>query len=958
MEYPGGAGRSRLQAVAVNGMELKMILKRAFLCTLAFLLLSGASFAQEAVKDQVSCFTTWDDSYFYLAFKIDSPDVQATNSQPNSELAGDDAVEFYIETDNKHSAKITPACFSMSVSAAGGSNFRVGSESGALALTPVFAYKYGANIQGTNNNADDIDMGYNIEMAVPWQLFRRKGGPALGDMVSFNVIIRRHGDKSGSFFSLSPRVKTEEDILVPSKWSNLVFAAHTFGVATTSFDKILSAKYVVRSPLIDGLVGDKEWHQNTSFTIDLPMPPGFVYEAKFPVQRAVLARYVYWYQGDPRKKAPATPFTRADGSSILADVPAKGLGPWFSYDRVQWHKEELASMVGTGISIVLPDYLNAAGGADKGLDCLAAALTELRNEGKSYPMVGMYLDAGMLDAGSQTPGRIYARIKSFFDRIPRQFRAFAPAAKPYAGAPAAVVFLAGAKSLPSFSPAVLASCTQSFVRDFGCPLVWIADEGLADASAGLDGVAGVRDSRITVAAVRANDSCSSDWADAIAKNPMWVYCDAWNDFASGKCICQTRGLGSSRMDLVKGEIKRFLVARDYSAQYIRYDLPKVVSPKDLVQAEVTVRNAGNTIWRSLDGFALGYRWYRNGRYYGESKVRMPISSDVPPGDTVTIPIGIATVTALGTALPEGNCELRLEMIRLKDNKWFSALGDVPLMASIVVGPAPEWAASCVSCDVPNMVGAASTYAARVRLRNDGTRTWRNGVVKLNWRLVKAAGGDLVKEAKIALAKDCKPGTIADFSWAFSAAPGGKAAKNYKLDDPAGYKLILSFGSGEKANPVEQTVLTQAIGVHESDYGVRVVDSDIPATLAPGQSIAPKVVLRNYGAQPWDGKRTKIGYHWYSEDGAEAVWDGAAVPLKTTIQPGWPVVVTGSLVAPDREGVYTLVWDLMMDGKWLSPGSLSRGGDILPVRVEVTKNPPPPADAAGAAGTDPATQDKK
>jgi len=28
---------------------------------------------------------------------------------------------------------------------------------------------------------------------------------------------------------------------------------------------------------------------------------------------------------------------------------------------------------------------------------------------------------------------------------------------------------------------------------------------------------------------------------------------------------------------------------------------------------------------------------------------------------------------------------------------------------------------------------------------------------------------------------------------------------------------------------------------------------------------------------------------------------------------------------------------MMDGKWLSPGPLSRGGDILPVRIEVTKS---------------------
>lgn len=900
------------------------------------LVMSSVAFAQEIVKDQVSCFTTWDDTYFYLAFKVDSPDVQAAHTQPNTELTGDDSIEFYIETDNKHSMKITPACSSMGVSAAGGSYFRAGlTEAGEFSPVPAFNYKYGATVQGTNNNPDDIDMGYNIEMAVPWRLLRAKA-PSLGNMMSFNVIVRRHGDKPGSFVSLSPRVKTEEDILVPAKWSNLVFAAHTFGVATTSFEKILSAKYVVRSPLIDGVINDKEWHQNTSFAIDLPMPPGFVYEAKFPVQRTVLAKYVYWYQADPRKAAPVN--AKPDE---WADKPAQGVGPWFSYDRVQWHKKELLDMASTGVGVVLPDYAGAGHAADKGLDCLVAALTEMRNEGKSYPMVGMYLDAASLDEGSRTPGGLYSKIRAFFNRVPKQFRAFAPAAKPYAGAQAAIVVLAGAESLPAFSPATLGSCTQSFVRDFGCPIVWIGDKSFADTPAGLDGVMGSSGSRISVASVTSDNSYAAHWADAVKANPLWVYCDAWNDFASGKCVCETVQLGKRRMEYTKGEITRFMVSRDYSAHYLRYDIPKVIGPKELAQAEVTIRNAGNTIWRSLEGYALGYRWYRNGRYFGESKIRMPISRDVPPGDTITLPIGIATVTPTGAAMPEGSCEARIEMIRLKDNKWFSSLGDVPLMAPITIAKAPEWAASCVSCDMPNMLGVTSAYAVKARVRNDGTKVWRSGVVKLTCKITKTAGGELIKEMNAALAKECKPGTIGEFSWALSPAPTGKKAQPVKFDDPAGYKISLVLSSGDKANPFEKTVLSQAVSIFDTpDYGVRIVDSEVPEALAPGATIEPKVVLRNYGTLPWDGKRTKIGYHWFNEDGTEAVWDGTSNLLRTTIQPGWPVVVTASVTAPEREGVYTLVWDLMIDGKWLSPGPLSRGGDILPVRVEVRKNGTP------------------
>jgi hypothetical protein len=473
-----------------------------------------------------------------------------------------------------------------------------------------------------------------------------------------------------------------------------------------------------------------------------------------------------------------------------------------------------------------------------------------------------------------------------------------------------------------------------------------ASVDLTDTPTGFDGIVGA-DSRISVAAVKADDSCAADWSDAIAKNPMWVYCDAWNDFAGWKCICETSNQQARRLDLVKGEIKRFMVSRDYSAQYVRYDIPKVVSSKDLAQAEVTVRNVGNTIWRSLEGFALGYRWYRSGRYYGESKVRIPISRDVPPGDTITLPIGIAPITALGTVIPDGSSELRIEMLRLKDNKWFSSLGDTPLMAPIAIGQAPDWAATCVSCDAPNMAGAMSTYPIKVRLRNDGTRTWRNGVVKLNCRLTKASGGDLVKEIKVPLAKECKPGTTADFSIAFSPAAGGKKAAKISFDDPAGYRLSFVLNSGDKTDAVEQTVLSQIIDVFDADYGVRIVDSEVPETLAPGQSIQPKVVVRNYGTQAWDAKRTKIGCHWYNQDGSELQWDGSATLLKTSIQPGWPAVVTADVQAPQREGSYTLVWDLMIDGKWLSPGALSRGGDILPVRVQVTK---PGATDAGSATT--------
>lgn len=939
-----------------------MILKRALLCALV-LLCASAVLAEEPIKDRVNCYTTWDDSYFYLAFKVDGPDVEGVHSKPNTDITGDDQVEFYIETDNKHSATITPACSSMAVSAGGGSQFRAGSEKNTLDATPVFIFKYGTTVQGTVNNPDDIDMGYNVEMAVPWQVLRTRP-PSVGDMMSFNVIIRRHGDKAGSFVSMSPRVKSEEDALVPAKWVNVVFTAHTFGAATTSVEKIISAKYVIRSPLIDGVVNDREWHQNTSFSVDLPMPPGFVYEAKFPVQRMVLAKYLYWYQNNPRRDVPLQHVKRSDGSPEMCDLPAKGIGPWFSYDRVQWHKDELADMVATGISVVLPDYLGAAhdgpGLSDRGLDCMVAGLDELRTEGKAYPMVGMYLDASYLASDGQPikPEVLYARIKSFFDRIPAEFRAYAPAAKPNAGKAGAMVYVAHPVSVESWAPALLSACSDMFAKDFGCPLVWIGDSSFANAGNGFDAVAGSNTSRISIGAVTCDDSYDTQWTKTLDANPLWVYCDAWNDFSSGKCICATAKLGTRRVDSTKAHIKRFLVSRDYSARFLRFDVPKVISPKQIAQAEVTIRNAGNTTWRAADGYALGYRWYRDGRFYGESKVRRPLTVDVPPGDTVTVSIGIATITTLGTAIPEGNCELRLELIRLSDSKWFSALGDLPLMVPVTIGQTAEFDATLLSCTAPNMVGVGGSYPMTVRVRNDGTQNWPAGATKLECRLFRVPRGNANTPAvevpmpalRASIGKDCKPGEIAECKMDLMIAQNAKKPIDLsKSGDDWSYQLRFDMVNGAKRfseNGV--SMANRAIEVLDSDYGARIVDSELPASVSPGQNLDVKVVLRNNGVKTWDVKRTSIGYHLYNADGTELQYDGISTPIKTKVEAGWPAVVTAKVQAPTLEAKYTLVWDVMVDGKWLSTYPLSRGGDMLPVQFDVAKEavqatePTPPA----------------
>ncbi|MCL4500048.1 MAG: hypothetical protein M1335_07415, partial [Chloroflexi bacterium] len=96
------------------------------------------------------------------------------------------------------------------------------------------------------------------------------------------------------------------------------------------------------------------------------------------------------------------------------------------------------------------------------------------------------------------------------------------------------------------------------------------------------------------------------------------------------------------------------------------------------------------------------------------------------------------VNAQNAALSDGNYELRIELIRLSDNKWFSILGDQPLIVPLAVGATPEWGATYLAARTPVMAGTGQSYDMRVRVRNDGSQVWQKGVTKLACKLYKVS----------------------------------------------------------------------------------------------------------------------------------------------------------------------------------------------------------------------------
>lgn len=961
-------------------------LKKLILCLLC-ILCATVAFGQTPVEDKAQCYTTWDNIFLYLSFKVDCPDVQGKQSAPNADVTGDDCVLVYIDTGKNHAEAITPTTFLMAVSAAGGAQFSAGTEDGQLKPVSVHTFKYGTTVHGTLNNDDDIDNGYSVEVALPWTLLNAQP-PQPGDMMSFNIVVRRNGWKPNDFASLAPRVVKEEDVRDPVKWANLVLAAFAF-VATSGPEKVVSPRSIATPPVINGTIHDREWPKNSAFSVKLPMPAGFVYEAKFPIQRLLLAPYHYTLQRDPEKAAPYTKLTNPDGGIALQHFPDRNLGPWVSYDRVQWHKEQASDARAAGIDVFLPAYRgdaeSRAGFAVKGLDCLIAALLELRAEGKPYPLIGMLFDCSSLEkafagkpaANAESTRRaFYGMVKDFFDRVPPELRACSQTGKPDAGRLAPLLFTMNESALGGIDTALIDHVNKRFQTDFGSPLIWVSSDKQASDLARPDGKAAYgeqagpicdTESRIRICSVGAgyDDSAApaesgprivsrlggevyeEAWAQAIAGSPHWVVCGSWNNFAQGTDLCASREFGRKYIDATQASSERLAEKEDFRSQYLRCSVPGLIVTRGITQAELTIRNVGSSPWRTSEGCALGYRWYLGGRYFGESKVRRILDKDVMPGETITLTIGLATVDMQGTALPEADYQVRFELIRASDNKWFSTLGDQPLIVPVTVGETKEWLAEYVSCDAPVIAASGHTYQAKVRVRNEGSKTWPKGAVKIGWKLVKVANftqstQELLEsvpivEKRVLLAADCKPGEVATFVVPLDfRQPNGKPLPTWRPEYPWSYQIRFDIHNGEKwLSELGSREICRTVGLFDSDYGARIVDSSLPQTLSAGQSHVAKVVVRNNGVQTWDRKKTRIGYHWYHLDGSRMEWNGALSPLEADLKPGWPGVVNAKVTAPEYDGQYVLVWDVMIDDLWLSTLPITRGGDILPVTVTVT-----------------------
>jgi len=1014
------------QQRAAQGYNAPM-LKRFIPAALGLLLIFGRGQAAPTPADSDTArvpalYTTWDDYYFYVGAQVHDTKVNAVNTSPTSQPQQDDDIEVFMETDDVRASVRTPQTFQMAVSAANGAYFSQGDGSKIPQAKAVYTYKYAANVDGTLNSNSDTDVGYTVEIAIPWQELGRKGPPKPGTVWGFNVISRDRDSTARPaqrLFSLSPDVKSASDVQNPAKWGSIVFESG--GAGSTEGGRIVSPRVNLdRFPLINGSIVAGEWSSssrvafgteavkadaptvaqepNTNASpfdnpppsvtppaapvaqapapqavsappapisgtqvgaIDLPgggsikvvpggisapplvpqmtaavpqeapvgvggrrvnpLTPKYKYPkgykpsdpgvdltgsltlgaAKAP--KLVLAVYRVDYNADGRKGVSQNVWG-PNGATLLADQPINGAGPWFSGLRPQWHRQQLSDLRRAGIDVALLRTRADDPLLGRELDALVEALKELKAAGGDYPLVGV-------EIGSNS-----ASLDTVYAHIPAEFRALT------ASSPAARAGVLTATPLSNAaSPDTLSDGTLVAAPLPEAP--YVLSPGRVDSA---------------VVARNNGQTYADAWQKATSASTPYVVIDSWNDFSHGTEVCASRQYGEKYADDTRLFVNTFNGDKQWHAKYLAEDCPRTIRPRTLYQVPVRITNAGTLPWRAREDYSLSPRWYRDGRLYDDSAPRVPIGTDILPGQTVTLSVGLAAQNQYGDDLEAGDYTLVFDMVQGQD-RWFSYASDSPLQVPVKVVPyatalAPQ--ATFIGTATPSAMQTGAAYPTQVTVRNDGSANWTGSQIAYKIQKVDVATGTVrtVSESK----GEALPTPItAGQAVTVNVAAVPKTPEGQPL--PTGEYRLHWFVKPGKGGEAVAGSYDEAVRVVGSDPGAAFVLADIPRSMDAGRDETARLAVENLGPTAWPKGSHKVGYHWYYLDGTEYQWSGGALaPLTKEVAIGRADGdITAKFHAPDAPGRYALAWDVQgPDGAWASTAPAGRADDLLQVIVQV------------------------
>lgn len=194
--------------------------------------------ARPAPRFRTRAKMLWDERYFYFAAELEEPHVWGTLTEKNSIIYNDNDFEIFIDPDGDSLNYY---------------EFEINALGTVMELTLDKPYKDGGNyrfidtpglrstvhVKGTLNDASDIDIGWTVEVAIPWTgLQSYHAGPTVpraGDewRVNFSRVQWMHDIVDGRYVKVPKSERNEDnwvwspqgiiDMHWPERWGRVRF---------------------------------------------------------------------------------------------------------------------------------------------------------------------------------------------------------------------------------------------------------------------------------------------------------------------------------------------------------------------------------------------------------------------------------------------------------------------------------------------------------------------------------------------------------------------------------------------------------------------------------------------------------------------------------------------------------------------------------------------------------------
>jgi hypothetical protein len=942
-------------------------------------------------------YAQWDEDFLYLASRVEDTNLAGVNNTAMSEPWRDDSVEFYLDMSGPAGDAVNPACARFSISVASGFAGLVGTEAGTWRAQPewLMGLKLAVEREGTLNKPEDRDAGYVVEIGIPWRFLG--GTPQPGRRIGFNFVvsIRGEGDACVGWAS---RAKSPDSFDRPAAWGSLVISGNL--KPSVAENDMLVCPRTLSGPTVDGKLEASEWLGASVAQLDLPKAPALPRPAVGRRQDTrLIATYRYDYQALPAG-GDARPLP------VFADQPTDGLGPWFSVASVKWHKAMLRQAREGAIDTIAPIYrCDAAARHDwarLGLLALAEALKQAKEERFSYPLVAMYLDASSLPeagaadlttaAGKQA---LWAAVDEFYSIVPDEFRAQFDLG---AGKRSSLLILGPPAGLTACDGATIDSLRAEYRRAYGLGLVVLGDDGWRALAPNLDGYCSFdpavafsygKDGPRTVVRLcpgylagnvilprHGGHTYEQNWSRAASLSPDFIIIDSFNDFARGSEIAASREHGVRYLDLTRAAAAALADRRPYRVALRRETLPPVLQPGVKYQIELLFDNYSFEDIAEKRNCEMTYTIQSRSRADVKRTAAATNKLVLLAGQRGPLVADIST-TRMEGPLPSGDYSLDLRIsespVPILRTKWLSnELFSISLPVKLERAPADR--ATVLGSTMPAVMAAGARRRVRLRLRNDGSRTWPASRVALSYHWLRvpaptaAAIAPEVVEwegVRTALPRSVAPGEmITMYAWIEAKKADGEPLAGWTPDQDWLYQLRWDLVEGKDRwlSRAGDAVHAETVAVLAADPSGAVLDADTPKTMQAGKSYPVKVVVRNSGAAAWDRDRVRVTYRWHYWDGAEAAAStGAAArateaSLSASVLPGESAMVAAQVTAPDAAGPYRLSWHLVADGHLASERLGPDSRSMLVQSVGVTGGPYQPLDLTKLVNVLAATHD--